>query len=281
MASSVPKGMFTSAEIRKHRDTLDVFTDAAADFLDWVFADHTAFYNKWGVSKYYGERKPEHRTKERRMAQLRRFGKPQFLADQQVATACIVLAMQACERGFNATGMPNTWKKIHTQLKVDQKLFGTDLQIMLQQLGWKIYYWNPDPSQNAAWDADDKATNPLRAGRVWMPVWGGHALRHASAVTRGVYHDSTVDNATKLVGFKKTQPPSFKTVPFFVGIAHAGYHVFPGRRGDVIEAHSMREMIARDNIEVSAFNPLATGGGPRWTRSEKYRSGLIAVPADF
>jgi hypothetical protein len=40
-------------------------------------------------------------------------------------------------------------------------------------------------------------------------------------------------------------------------------------------------MIARDNIEVSAFNPLATGGGPRWTRSEKYRSGLIAVPADF
>jgi hypothetical protein len=281
MASSVPKGMFTLAEIRKHRDTLDVFTDAAADFLDWVFADHTAFYNKWGVSKYYGERKPEHRTKERRMAQLRRFGKPQFLADQQVATACIVLAMQACERGFNATGMPNTWKKIHTQLKIDQKLFGTDLQIMLQQLGWKIYYWNPDPSQNAAWDADDKATNPLRAGRVWMPVWGGHALRHTSAVTRGVYHDSTVDNATKLVGFKKTQPPSFKTVPFFVGIAHAGYHVFPGRRGDVIEAHSMREMIARDNIEVSAFNPLATGGGPRWTRSEKYRSGLIAVPADF
>jgi hypothetical protein len=273
--------MFTSAEVRKHRDTLDVFTDAAADFLDWVFADHIAFFNKWGVSKYYGERKPEHRTRERRMAQLRKFRKPEFLVDQQVATACIVLAMQACERGFNATGMPNTWKKIHTQLKVDNKLFGTDLQIMLQQLGWKIYYWNPDPSKNAEWDADDKATNPLRPGRVWMPVWGGHVLRHASAVNRGVYHDSKVDNATKLVGFKKTQPVAFKTVPFFVGIAHAGYHVFPGRRGDVVEAHSMREMIARDNIEVSPFNPLAQGGGPRWTRSEKYRSGLIAVPADF
>lgn len=281
MASSVPKGMFTAAEIRKHRDTLDVFTDAAADFLDWVFADHIAFFNKWGVSKYYGNRKPEHRTREKRMAQLRKFGKPEFLVDQQVSTACILLAMQACERGFNQTGMANTWKKINTQLKIDQKFFGTDLQIMLQQLGWKLYYWNPDPSQNAAWDAEDQALNPLKAGRKWMPVWGGHALRHASAVNRGIYYDAKVDNVTKLVGFKKVEPPAFKTVPFFVGIAHAGYHVFPGRRGDVVEAHSMREMIARDNIEVAPFNPLAPGGAPRWTRSEKYRSGVIAVPADF
>lgn len=281
MVSSVPPGMFTSAEIRKHRDTLDVFTDAAADFLDWIYDDHLKFYAKWGVSKYYGERKPEHKTREKRIAQLRKFRKPEFLVDQQVSTACIVLAMQACERGFNATGMPNTWKKIHAQLKKDNKLFGTDLQIMLQQLGWKIHYWNPDPTQNAAWDAEDQALNPLKAGRVWMPVWGGHALRYASAVNRGVYHDSTVDNVTRMVGFKKIQPPSFKTVPFFIGIAHAGYHVFPGRRGDVIEAHSMREMIAKDNIEFSAFNPLAQGGGPRWTRSEKYRSGLLAVPADF
>ena len=189
--------------------------------------------------------------------------------------------MQACERGFNVTGMSNTWKKINAQLKIGQKFYGTDLQIMLQQLGWKIYYWNPDPSQNAAWDADDQALNPLRPGRKWMPVWGGHVLRHASAVNRGVYYDSTVDNVTKLVGFKKTQPAAFKTVPFFVGIAHAGYHVFPGRRGDVVEAHSMREMIAKDNIEVAPFNPLAQGGAPRWTRSEKYRSGVIAVPTDF
>jgi hypothetical protein len=281
MASSVPRGMFTAAEIRKHRDTLEVFTDAAADFLDWVYDDHLKFFAKWGVSKYYGNRKPEHKTREKRIAQLKKFGKPEFLVDQQVSTACILLAMQACERGFNATGMSNTWKKINAQLRIDQKFYGTDLQIMLQQLGWKLYYWNPDPSQNAAWDAEDQALNPLRPGRKWMPVWGGHALRHASAVNRGIYYDSTVDNVTKLVGFKRTQPAAFKTVPFFVGIAHAGYHVFPGRRGDVVEAHSMREMIAKDNIEVAPFNPLAQGGAPRWTRSEKYRSGVIAVPTDF
>ncbi len=281
MVSSVPKNMFTSTEIRKHRDTLDVFTDAAADFLDWVYADHLAFYAKWGVSKYYGNRKPEHKTYEKRVAQLKKFGKPAFLADQQVSTACILLAMQSMERGFNATGMGNTWKKINAQLKIDQKFYGTDLQIMLQQLGWKLYYWNPDPSQNAKWDAEDQALNPLKAGRKWMPVWGGHALRFASAKNKGTYYDAKIDNVTALVGFGKVQPATFKDVPVFVGIAHAGYHVFPGRRGDVVEAHSMREMIAKDNIEVSAFNPLATGGGPRWTRSEKYRSGVIAVPQDF
>jgi hypothetical protein len=189
--------------------------------------------------------------------------------------------MQACERGFNATGMPNTWKKIHAQLKIDQKFYGTDLQIMLQQLGWKLYYWNPDPSKNAAWDADDQKLNPLKPGRKWMPVWGGHALRYASAKNKSIYYDAAIDNSTKLVGFIKSPPASFKTVPVFVGIAHAGYHVFPGRRGDVIEAHSMRQMIAEDNIEVAPFNPLGTGGAPRWTNSEKYRSGVIAVPEDF
>ena len=278
---AVPANMFSTAEIRKHRDTLDTFSTAAADFLDWVYADHIAFFDRWGVSKYYGNRKPEHRTYDLRVKQLRKFGKPVSLADQQVSTACILLAMQAVEHGFNATGMANTWKKILNQLKIDQKFYGTDLQIMLQQLGWKIYYWNPDPSRNAAWDADDQAINPLRPPRKWMPVWGGHALRHASVMNRGIYYETKVDNATALVGFKSTTPPAFKTVPIYIGIAHAGYHVFPGRLGDVIEAHSMREMTARDNIEISPFNPLASGGGPRWTRTEKYRSGLIAVPRDF
>jgi hypothetical protein len=90
-----------------------------------------------------------------------------------------------------------------------------------------------------------------------------------------------VDNATKLVGFKKSPPSTFKNVPIFVATAHAGYHVFPGRGGDVIEAHSMRAMNSIENIEFSKFNPMASGGGPRWTASLKYRSGLICVPSDF
>lgn len=279
---SVPAKMFSAAEIKKHRDTLATFNDAAADFLDWVMEDHHAFFRKWGVSKYYGNRKPEHATRELRIKQLQKFGKPTFLVDQQVATACVLLAMQALERGFNATGQANVWKKIHNQLKIGQKFYGTDLQLMMQQLGWKIYYWNPDPSKNAQWDAEDKRLNPLKPGKTWNPAWGGHALRHAAVMgPKKLYYETKVDNAVRLAGFKEIQPNAFKTVPVFVGIAHAGYHVFPGRRGDVVEAHSMRQMIDPSNVEIAPFNPLASGGAPRWTRVEKYRSGLIAVPFDF
>jgi hypothetical protein len=281
MPTAVPRNMFTSAEKTAHRNNLNTILDAASDYLDWVNADHIAFFNQWGVSKYYGNRRPDYRTREGRVAALRRLGKPTFLADLQVGTACILLAMQALERGFAAAGTPNTWRKIVNVLKIDQKFYGTDLQIMLQQLGWKLYYWNPDPSQNAAWDAEDQQLVPLRAGRRWMPVWGGHALRYASVQNNDTYYDAKVDNKTKLVGFKSMQPAAFRTVKFFVGIAHAGYHVFPGRDGDVVEAHSMRDLSARDNIEVAPFNPLKSGGAPRWTRTEKYRSGVIAVPSDF
>jgi hypothetical protein len=273
--------MFTADEIRRHKENLSTITKAGADYLDWVYADHKAFYKKWGVSKYYGNRKPEHKTKELRIEQLKKYGKPTFLADQQVATACILLAMQAIERGLNAAGMTNTWKKINNVLKIGNKFYGTDLQIMLQQLGWKLYYWNPDPAKNAAWDAEDQKLNPLKPGKKWNPVWGGHALRYASVKNQGVYYDAKIDNSTKLVGFGKSLPASFKSVPLFVGIAHAGYHVFPGVKGNVIEAHSMRTIVAEDNIESAPFNPLAAKGAPRWTNSEKYRSGVIAVPKDF
>ena len=278
---AVPSNMFTPAEKTQHRNSLPAFSDAAAGFLDFTFDDHIKFFKQWGVSKYYGNRKPEHSTKALRIEQLKKFGKPAFLADQQVATACVTLAMHALARGFDATGMHNTWVKINNQLKIGQKYYGTDLQSMMRQLGWKVYYWNPDPSKNAEWDAEDKRLNPPKTPGSWRPEWGGHALRYASSVNKGMYYDVVVDNATKLVGFNKTPPAAFKSVPIWVATAHAGYHVFPGRKGDVIEAHSMRQMNSIENIEFSKFNPLAPGGGPRWTASLKYRSGLICVPSDF
>jgi hypothetical protein len=36
-------------------------------------------------------------------------------------------------------------------------------------------------------------------------------------------------------------------------------------------------MIDPSNLERAAFNPVAAGGAPRWSRSEKYHS----VPNDF
>ena len=87
-----------------------------------------------------------------------------------------------------------------------------------------------------------------------------------------------IHDSVSLVGFEKNQPTFFENIPFFVGIAHAGYHVFPGRRGEVIEAHSMRNLDSIKNLEYSKFNPLNSGGGPLWTAKERYRSGVIVTP---
>lgn len=157
-------------------------------------------------------------------------------------------------------------------------MYGTDLITMLRELGWKTQYWNPDTSKNAAWDLEDQTLNPLKPGKTWNPVWGGHAYNYSQVVNKNKYYGIPVDDKVSLVNFGRQAPSSLRAAPIFVGVAHAGYHVFPGIRGQVIEAHSMRNLNSFDNLEVSDFNPLGTGGGPRWTRTEKYRSGLIAVP---
>jgi hypothetical protein len=279
--AKIPANLFSPQEVQQHASNLPLITATAAKYLDDIYADHVAFYKKWGVSKYFGNRRKDYATKAGRIEALERYGKPVSLADEQVGTACILLAMQAVERGLSAASMSATWRKIYDILKIDKAFYGTDLQVMLRQLGWKIYYWNPSPDKNAEWDDEDRALSPPPAGKSWNPVWGGHAARYNTATKRGTYSDIPVDDAQALVGFGKTTPPAFRRVPFFIGTAHDGYHVFPGRRGEVIEAHSMRDLNAADNLEVSPFNPLGPGGGPRWTRREKYRSGLIAVPVAF
>lgn len=285
---------FTEKEIADHQSNIGTIVQVAANCLDSVYADHIDFFEDYGVSKYYGERKwikgekpgqrPDGVTLYPILPELRRLGftaaRSVELQAQMENTSCIGLALRCLGQGFYSIGMNTTWDKIITELKIDNKVFGSDLQKNLMKLGWKSYYWNPNPSLNAVWDADDMTLNPLKPGKAWNSVWGGHAYRYNQAVNKGYYFekDLYVHDATSLVGFGDVQPAFFKDIPFFVGIAHAGYHVFPGRSGEVIEAHSVRDLNARDNLEFSEFNPLKKGGGPKWTPKEKYRSGLIVVP---
>jgi hypothetical protein len=255
-----------------------VIVQTASQCLDETYRIHTEFYQRWGVSKFYGNRRAEHQTEAGRRGELRRLGKPESLINELEPMSCIGLTMRCLEQGFQAAGMATTWGRIYARLAQGNNFYGHELQLMLQDLGWQLVYWNPDPSKNESWDREDQRLNPLPRGRKWNPVWGGHALRFREVQTRGTYFKMPIDNALDLVGFGRQVPFSFQQVEFFVGIAHAGYHVFPGRRGDVIEAHSTRRLEAFDNLEFSQFNPLAPKGGPRWTRTEKYRSGVIAIP---
>jgi hypothetical protein len=276
--AQAPYPEFSTQEIAAHKASIQTLTTTAASCLDAYYQDHTRFFDRYGFSRYYGNRNPAYRTRELREQALVQMGKPASLEREMRPIACIDLAMLCLKQGFERTGQAAVWNRIYTYLKIDNKVYGTDLQKMLGDLGWTVAYWNPDPSSNQRWDQEDQRLTPLEPGKRWMPVWGGHQSRYNEVMTRGTYYKIPVTDAASLVGFQDQAPRGFDQVPFFVGTAHSGYHVFPGYHGRVIEAHSMRSIASRDNFETSVFNPLGTGGGPRWTRTERYRSGLMALP---
>jgi len=193
--------------------------------------------------------------------------------------SCVDLTRRCLGAAFDAVGMEATWDKIDAHVRANG-VSGIEMQKSLVDLGWVSLYWNPDPSQNQAWDEEDKVLTPLAPGRVWMPVWGGHFLRHLGAIRKNDYYGVPIHDNRTLVGFQRQTPAVFKKVPFFVGTAHSGYHVFPGTFGQVVEGHSLRSLRSKDNLEFSQFNPLdqENHGGPKWTNTEKYRSGVIVIP---
>jgi hypothetical protein len=217
--------------------------------------------------------------------------------------SCVDMARRCLREGFKQAGMESTYEKVDKEVR-DTDLSGVEMQKALADLGWKILYFNPDTSQNAAWDAEEKQIYPPTVEHKWQGAWGDHAFGWSGNCDRtgnlvagkrvggvlcsdqymvGRETPVPVDDKTLLVNFQTTVPAAFKAVPFFVGTAHAGYHVFPGFAGNIIEAHSTRPLASQQNLQVSAFNPLDQdhGGGPRWTNIEHYRTGVIAVPPGY
>ncbi|MGZ3652495.1 MAG: hypothetical protein ACXVB9_06830 [Bdellovibrionota bacterium] len=301
---------FTQDEINSTLTNSRLISETAAACLQSTWNEHLAFFKANGYSKFYGSRKADYATAEGRKAAILRIlpnlakrvgqGDPAAIAElnrreaQLETTSCVGLAMKCTGQGFAAARMEATWDKIYSWLgRPDENgvpmYYGTDLQKALVDLGWKSLYWNPDVSQNAVWDQMDRQLNPLQAGKVWNGVWGAHAEHWAEVLNHHVYYGIPVQDIRTLVNFGITPSREFAKAPFFVGTAHAGYHVFPGFNGNVIEAHSVRDLGSIDNMQVGPFNPLnqdqngvANGNGaPRWTRSEHYRSGVIVVPPGY
>lgn len=223
--------------------------------------------------------------------------------------SCVDMTRRCLGEGFRKAGLDSTWNKIDALVK-REGVSGVVLQKSLSDLGWKVLYFNPDTSQNIAWDAEDKVIAPLKpktpgaAMPKWNPIWGNHednwnlycqpdgklragktrgGVRCSDGYEVGSEAPVPVDDKTMLVNYGTSVPSAFTRIPFFVGTAHGGYHVFPGFFGKIIEAHSMRALTSKENLEISKFNPLDqdNGGGPRWTKFEHYRSGVIAVPPGY
>ncbi|RZA09286.1 MAG: hypothetical protein EOP11_02190 [Proteobacteria bacterium] len=274
---------FTEAEKSEHAGRAGIVAEAAANCLTDTYAEHTSFFDKHGVSKFFGNRryikgeKPGRRADGRELTpirpELRKHGIDPNMEKLLTSMSCVDLARRCLGEGFARAGESEFWEKIDAFNKKNGNI-GPAVLLGLQALGWKLVYWNPDPSQNAKWDAADRARAPTNPSHVW----GHHQARYDSVMgPKRKYYEYYVDDRTTLNGFGKKVPSAFTSAPFFVGFAHTGYHVFVGQKGQVIEAHSVRDLFSQDNVESNPFNPLA-GGAPMRTSTEVYLSGLIAVP---
>lgn len=288
-ASSVVISALEKAEYFKNKDIISEKTERC---LSDTWQTHLDFYHKYGISKYYGDRNPNLNDPAERLAVIRKVGAPDSILGQLEGTSCIGLTRKCLAQAINSTDsipLKQAWSRIDKNL-VENQLSGMILIEHLQKFGWKVLYWNPAPENNKKWDAEEPtliAGKPVNwnsgvknaAGQfLYHPSWGMHEARYQSVMKNNLYYNIRIDDKTTMVGFGTKQPEAFRMNPLFVATAHAGYHMFPGYDGQVIEAHSMRKLDSIDNMQVGEFNPLATGGSPKWTAIEKYRSGIVAIP---
>jgi hypothetical protein len=290
---------FSDEQKTEHLNNIKRFTEVGRQCLLDYQEEHLTFYKNHCVtatrgvfrrrtynvclSKFYGDRKFSKKRFQRRSdggflkylgSELKDWDFPVEWMDLMEPISCVGMALSCLEKSFVKTGQADTWAIINRFTRVNNT-GGTALQEALRVLGWKVLYWNPAKkssllSRAAKWDEEEKN---------WQSK-GWHAYRYNSILNKGTYWFNKVDDFDTMVGFEKTVPQYLGQVPFWVGTANTGYHVFPGTFQEVVEAHSTREIISKDNLEFSKFNPLA-GQGPKWTGSEKYRSGLIAVPPTY
>ena len=265
---------FTATQISLHQNKIDAFLLESAECLESHLRRHQDFFKKHGISAYYGDQSSfAKKSQQQKIRELKSLGLSPKLLDEMTSTSCVGLAMTCLGKGFEKTNQKDIWEIVNSFTKKND-LDGTSLQHALQKLGWKTYYWNPQISKNEVWDAQEKANDPNNNRRFW----GYHAYRWSTVNGPGRnYYSNVVDNFSSLVNFGVQPPLGLKKVPFFIGTAHTGYHVFPGKFGEVMESHSTRAITDPQTMESSPFNPLQNGGGPRGA----YRTGLMAIPPGY
>jgi hypothetical protein len=296
---------FSQGERLTHERNVSRIVEDAAACLQADLNRHKQFVGKYGISAFYGENATFAKTtsvdpwsgkevssptsSEQKRDMLRARGLPENLVQQFVPqracrsssdcplklepTSCIGLTLKCLARGFNNAGETAVWNRLRAFVR-NNGVQGDALQFALQQLGWKLVYWNPATDRASAWDAAERQAYPGNP----KGIWGKHALMLSQIRSQNRYYTNRMDDTRSMVDFGTTTPDFIKRTPYFVGIAHMGYHVFAGSYGQIVEGHSTRAITDPQAIETSAFNPLVKGGGPR---GGPYKSGVVAVPPGY
>jgi len=264
---------FTTEERLEHLRGQDRILSEAASCIEADIVQHQKFFRKHGFSRFYGDRSAFGKLSvEEKRSFLARSGFHPDLVRRMESTSCVGLLLKCLGKGFAVAGQNHLWQRIR-KYTVLNGVGGTAMQAGLRELGWVVLYWNADTRMNGDWDRAEVESDPANKDRFW----GYHHYNWLNASKKSKYLYNVVDDSRLLVNFGSQTPSMLKKIPFFVGTAHGGYHVFPGTFGRVIESHSTRDITDPKTLESDAFNPLAgqapTGG--------KYKSGLIAVPAKY
>jgi hypothetical protein len=264
---------FNPLEIARHQQDATRITQSAAACLRRDFQHFQDFFRQHGISPYYGDRGSFGQlTYAQKKDYLRQLGKDPILLQEMEPLSCVELMLNCLGEGFNENNEADIWKRIR-DFTVLNGVDGMATQYALQLLGWKILYWNPDTRMNQQWDQQERQQDPSNNDRFW----GYHEENWLNVQRNGKYVYNSVDDARQLVNFGYFSPFFLGNIPFYVGIAHGGYHVFPGTFGQVVEAHSTKAITDPHNMESSQFNPLL-GQGPT---DGMYKSGLIAIPPGY
>lgn len=275
-------GGFTATEAEKahHKANIMKLAEVAYTCMDREHTRHARFYDRYRISPFYGTGTAFAKmTVPERERFLQQRGLPKELLSQMEMTSCVGFAIKCFDEGFTAIGQADVWKRINSYAGRNN-YDGSAVIDALRTLGWYVMYWNPDTKQNQKWDEDEQKRDADNSSRIW----GYHSYRWAT-VNRpgneerpmGFYYKNIIDDKTTLVDYGTRVPSVFRQAPIFWGIAHTGFHVFPGSYGHIVEAHSTRSLTDRQTVERADFNPLASGGAPRG----KYYSGLVAVPPGY
>ncbi len=263
----------------KLNDTWKNVAEATLRSVSQTIENHFDAISRTGIGIMYGPRS--------RYASLTDSEKLKFIEQNKkfaakiiepVETSCIGFVQSQLRIGYQEAGLGDRFKEIDKVIYGNSGQ-GTYLINELKKDGWKTIYWNPDKR-----DPTERVVKPSISNDhhiwTWAMLRDGHKYMQDVMSYGKVFPGIAVDfmaldfrptnpKKTKLneVAFKKLQE-----LPFFVGVANGGYHVYMGSHGMIIESHSTRNPTDATNIELRPFNQFGM------LKNEGYLSGVIAVP---
>ena len=276
---------FTPTEVTQHQTELQTLLDTTVQTMAEAKRIHEGWLKSCGVGLMYGYLAPYSTLDTAKRADFLKqhatCATPPAVSDVKV-TSCEIFANRFLAKGFAAIGQAPAYKRIDTFLN-DNDRDGLALVYALRKLGWKSLYWNTDVN----------SIPPLPNDRTIVGITPADFREDtATALKNHSYYGVPIDGY--LINFEPNAgSPTHKDdkalahldkVPYFVGISHAGFHVWSGSYGMITESHSYFDPDSKKNIELGAFHPpqaSPTGrevvvGGKKQTFY--YYSGIIAVP---